>query len=317
MTAEQDIVYGPVPSRRLGQSLGVNNIPPKRCTYSCIYCQLGATRSMQMERQRFYPPGELVETVTRKLQAARRDGQRVDYLTFVPDGEPTLDSQLGRHIELLQPLDVDIAVITNGSLFWQQEARQDLQKADLVSVKVDAVSEPIWRRINRPHGRLQLSRILDGITTFSQEFAGRLLTETMLLRDVNDSRREATNIAGYIAGLDAAKSYLAVPVRPPAEPWVQPADEAAITQAYHAFEGHGIDTEYLIGYEGDAFASTGDVAADILSITSVHPMRKTSVEKLLEKKGASWAVVEQLLQEEKLVETEYDGTFFYIRKLPT
>ena len=318
MTAElQDIVYGPVPARRLGQSLGINNIPPKRCTYSCVYCQLGETRHMLITRQRFYGSKDLVKAVTHKVQAAQRDGERIDYLTFVPDGEPTLDSQLGKHIAQLQPLGIDIAVITNASLLWRPDVQHDVQDADVVSVKVDAVSEPVWRRINRPHGQLQLPRILDGIQEFARDYSGALLTETMLLRGINDTAREIINIAGYIDGLDADKSYIAIPIRPPAKQWVQAADEEALTRAYHVFEEYGIDAEYLIGLEGDAFASTGDIADDILSITSVHPMRKESVQKILAKKGVSWDVVDTLLCQEKLVETAYDGTLFYLRKLPT
>ncbi|MGC9308398.1 MAG: radical SAM protein [Thermoplasmatota archaeon] len=318
MTAElQDIVYGPVPSRRLGQSLGINNIPPKRCTYSCIYCQLGITRAMRIKRQSFYPPDVLVKAVERKVQAARQNGERIDYLTFVPDGEPTLDSHLGRHIEMLQPLGIDIAVITNGSLLWKRDVQDDLQAADMVSIKIDALSEPVWRSINRPHGGLQLSRILEGIQEFSRHYAGKLLTETMLVRNVNDTAREAINIAEYIEGLDVEKSYIAIPFRPPAKNWVQPANELAVSRAYTIFRDHGIYTEGLTGFEGDAFASTGDIAEDILSITSVHPMRKESVQQLLSKKGVGWEIIDQLLREGRLVETEYDGTFFYIRKLPS
>jgi wyosine [tRNA(Phe)-imidazoG37] synthetase (radical SAM superfamily) len=105
--------FGPVPSRRLGRSLGINNIPPKACTYSCVYCQVGRTSEMQVERRSFYDPEEVVQDVWDRVQRSTEAGETIDYLTFVPDGEPTLDVHLGREIELLKPLGIPIAVITN------------------------------------------------------------------------------------------------------------------------------------------------------------------------------------------------------------
>jgi len=156
------IAFGPVPSRRLGRSLGINNIPPKVCTYSCVYCQLGRTIKMQVERRAFYEPEDILRDVQDKVEKAREAGESVDYLTFVPDGEPTLDINLGREIELLRPLGIKIAVITNSSLIWREDVREALMKADWVSLKMDSVREEVWRRINRPHGSLQLTSILDG-----------------------------------------------------------------------------------------------------------------------------------------------------------
>lgn len=184
------IVYGPVPSRRLGRSLGINNIPPKICSYSCIYCQLGNTTNMQVQRTNFYEPEEIARAVQEKVNQARKKGEPIDYLTFVPDGEPTLDVNLGREIELLRPLGIKIAVITNASLIWREDVRQDLQEAAWVSLKVDAVSKDTWRRINRPHKLLRLENIFDGMLEFTNTFDGDLATETMLVQGVNDSGRE-------------------------------------------------------------------------------------------------------------------------------
>jgi len=124
------IAFGPVPSRRLGRSLGVNNIPPKVCTYSCVYCQVGRTIRMQVERRVFYGPEEILQAARDKVERARESGEPIDYLTFVPDGEPTLDVNLGREIELLRSLGIKIAVITNASLIWREDVREALMKAD-------------------------------------------------------------------------------------------------------------------------------------------------------------------------------------------
>ncbi|MCK4471545.1 MAG: radical SAM protein, partial [Anaerolineae bacterium] len=115
------IAFGPVPSRRLGRSLGINNIPPKICTYSCVYCQLGRTIKMQIKRHAFYEPEKVLQDVHDKVEKVRETGERIDYLTFVPDGEPTLDVNLGREIELLRPLGIKIAVISNGSLIGRED----------------------------------------------------------------------------------------------------------------------------------------------------------------------------------------------------
>ncbi len=122
---EQKLAFGPAPSRRLGRSLGINNIPPKVRTYSCGYCQLGRTLKMQVERQPFYEPEQILEAVQAKVACALSTGERIDYLTFVPDGEPTLDLNLGRTIELLRPLGIPIAVITSATLLWREDIRAE------------------------------------------------------------------------------------------------------------------------------------------------------------------------------------------------
>ncbi len=309
------ITFGPVPSRRLGQSLGINNIPPKVCSYSCIYCQLGRTLNMQAKRKVFYKSEEILKSVEKKVKDARDKGEPIDYLTFVSDGEPTLDINLGKEIELFKPLGIKIAVISNASLIWKKDVRDDLCKADWVSLKIDAVNEDIWRRIDRSHKSLQLDKILQGISEFSHNFNGRIATETMLIQDVNDNIEEIEKIADFITGLKDAKSYISIPTRPPAEKWVKPANEHTINTAYQLFKEKSIDVEYLIGYEGNAFAFTGNVEEDLLSITSVHPMRKEAVDEFLKKANGNWVIVEKLITGNKLIETEYKSNRFYMRKI--
>jgi len=308
------IAYGPVPSRRLGQSLGINNIPPKICSYSCIYCQLGRTNNMQVKRGTSYKPGEISQNVTKKVEEAKVRGEPIDYLTFVPDGEPTLDINLGKEVEILKPLGIKIAVITNASLIWKKDVQDDLYKADWVSLKIDAVNQNIWHRINRAHRSLKLGKILEGISEFAHAFNGELATETMLIRDVNHNTKELEDIADFIKGLNPKKSYISIPTRPPAEKWLIPAREYDINIAYQVFKERGLDTEHLIGYEGNAFAYTGNVEEDLLSITSVHPMREEGIKEFLTKAQAGWNVIEKLIKEDKLVEVEYKDKKFYMRK---
>ncbi|NJE54980.1 radical SAM protein [Thermococcus sp. 21S9] len=308
------LAFGPVPSRRLGRSLGVNNIPDKVCSYACVYCQIGRTLRMEIERKPFYEPEFLFEEVSKKVEEARERGERIDYITFVPDGEPTLDVNLGLEVELLRELEVPLAILTNSSLIWRDDVREDLSAFDFVSLKLDAVSEHLWRKIDRPHKSLSLERILDGMLAFRDDFDGTLVTETMLVNiEYGD---ELERIADFLAELKPDKAYIAVPTRPPAEKWVEPAKEETINLAYQLFsERLGERVEYLIGYEGNAFASTGNVVEDILSITAVHPMREEALRELLRKNNTDWGVVERLLEEGKLIRLNYRGEAFYMRAL--
>ncbi len=309
------IVFGPVPSRRLGKSMGINNIPPKICSYSCVYCQLGKTLDMRGERMKFYNPQDIYEQAKNKVKQAGEKKEIIDYLAFVPDGEPTIDANLGISIEMLKPLGIKIAVISNASFICDKNAREALYKADMVSLKVDTVSEEIWHKVNRPHKNLKLNKILQGISEFSDNFKGKLITETMLVSGIDYSIKDIENTADYISGIMPEKSYLSIPTRPPAETWAMPVPEEVINRAYQIFNDKLIKTEYLIGYEGSAFAFTGNAEKDLLGITSVHPMRKDAVGEFLQKSGASWGMIERLVAENKLRKTEYKKNIFYIRKI--
>lgn len=311
-----EVAFGPVPSRRLGRSLGINNIPPKVCSYACVYCQLGRTIRMQVDRQPFFDPATLTTAVRNKVARVRDGGQRIDYLTFVPDGEPTLDLKLGDHIAGLQDLGTKIAVITNASLLGEQAVRDGLLGANWVSVKVDSTRNPSWHQINRPHGALDLGRVLEGVRAFASEFRGELATETMLVEDVNDSDLDLAAIADFLADLQPAISYLAIPTRPPAEPWVRPAHEHAIHRGFQMLQDRLSRVELLIGYEGDAFAASGDPRKDLLSITAVHPMRESAVEHLLAETDSDWDVVESLVRAGELLVLAAGGSRFYMRTLP-
>lgn len=311
-----NIIFGPVPSRRLGQSIGINNIPPKRCTYSCIYCQLGRTSHIQINREPFYDPYDIITQTKEKIKKVQEKSVQIDYLALVPDGEPTLGQNLGRLINKLKELGYPVAVITNSSLLFMEDVRNELLFADWVSVKIDAIKETTWKKINRPHGALMFDKILEGILLFSNEFTNSLCTETMLIQDVNDNLEELDELASLIANLSPQTSYLSIPIRPPAETYVNPSSEKKLTEAYQLFTDHNIPTEYLIRYEGNEFAFTGNVEEDILSITSVHPMRQDAMEELLKKAGEELSLIDTLLTQGKIVKHILNDTIFYMRKLP-
>ncbi|MDP1766719.1 MAG: radical SAM protein [Methylotenera sp.] len=310
-----EITFGPVPSRRLGRSLGINNIPPKHCTYSCIYCQVGPTAAQENALRTFYLTEQVYREISQRWEALHAQGEKVDYLTFVPDGEPTLDSQLSAHIDALRPLGLPIAVISNASLIWRPEVRNALSRADWVSVKVDSVNESTWRRINQPHPDLVLSDILNGIRTFAASYGGTLASETLLVEGVNDSVEEVEAVARFISEAGIRLAYLAIPHRPPADSTVACPKEVIVTRAWHIMAKHVAQVELLTAYEGDDFSLSDDPRDQLLAVTAVHPMRESAVLSLLERSGANMALVQELLDSGELQRVSYEGCIYYIRRM--
>ena len=310
---EHHIAFGPVPSRRLGQSFGVNNVTAKACSYTCVYCQVGKTTEKIIQPRAFFSPMQIHEAVTARVEKLKARRLAIDYLTFVPDGEPTLDIALGECIDALRDLDIPIAVITNGTLLWRRDVRARLAHADLVSVKVDTVYEDAWRRVNLPHPDLSLDKILQGIREFAAGFGGPLITDTMLIAGINDDKGSLTDTADFLAEIGPRTAYIAVPTRPTTVKKAHATDEAGLTRAHEIFSARLPAVELLTGHEVGEFAYTGDARSDLLAVTAVHPMREVDVRHLLTKDQADWALVEDLLAEGILNSTMYEGEHYFLR----
>ena len=307
------ITFGPVPSRRLGKSLGINNIiPPKTCSYNCIYCQVGKTIRKSSEREDFYEPEFIYENVTRHLETAGKNNLP-DYLTFVSNGEPTLDKNLGKSVRLLKSTGIPVAVISNASTLYNNSVKEDLGQADWVSLKMDAGDIITWYLVNRPVKGLNFCRMLTEIMNFSSAYSGRLFTETMMVRGVNDSAENVTALAGMINELKPEKAYLSVPTRPPAEKFVKPPDIEKLNLAWQVFNSPKIKTELLTGFEGTETGFTGNIYEDILNITAVHPLREDSLLKLIQNDGADHSVVDSLIKQHLIKMVVYEGRKYFIR----
>jgi wyosine [tRNA(Phe)-imidazoG37] synthetase (radical SAM superfamily) len=311
------IAFGPAPSRRLGRSLGVNNLPaPKHCTYSCVYCQVGATRGAEVRRGVFHAPGEVVRAVAQRLARCRAAGESVDYVTFVPNGEPTLDVNLGEEIRRLKRLGLPVAVITNGSLLWRAEVRAELAAADLVSVKVDAVTDTAWRRVNGPAPDLSVDSVLTGILDFARAYHGELISETMVLSGFNDDEATVGGVAAFLQQVRPRCAYLAVPLRPPANPRARPPVDEVVVRAYAILREHLPRVELLTGEESGSFGHGGDPAEDLMGILAVHPMRERAAREYLAEAHAGWEVAEALLASGRMMSVEYRGERFVARRRP-
>jgi wyosine [tRNA(Phe)-imidazoG37] synthetase (radical SAM superfamily) len=308
------ISFGPVPSRRLGKSLGINNIvTPKTCPYNCVYCQVGETTKKSIRRETFFKPEVICEKVEKHLQLLNKDNYP-DYLTFVSNGEPTLDVNLGKAIKLLKKIGIPIAVITNASLLSDAQVRDDLHLADWVSLKVDAGDNDTWQKVNRPAAGLDFHRTIESINLYANEYKGKLCTETMLIDGINDSVNNLTNVSELIKRINPAKAYLATPTRPPSEESVNAPNPEKLNIAWQIFSNNHINTEFLTGLEGTDTGFTGNIYDDILNITAVHPLRHDSLIRLLQNDNADIQVVKSLIKQRLIRSTIYDGNKYYIRE---
>ncbi len=266
-------VYGPVPSRRLGRSLGVNPIPRKVCSFNCVYCQLGRTRGLTATRRDYFPPGDIDAEIREALARPRDD---VDFMTFVGEGEPTLCRSLGRLIRTAKGAgSPPIAVITNGSLLHHADVRRDLGEADVVVPSLDAVDPSLFRRINRPHGSLRIEELVEGLTTFRDGFAGEIWIEVMLVRGMNDTDDALEGLRRTLDRVRPDRVFVNVPIRPPAESWVRIPEVGTLIRARELL-GDAIGLEGA--EQGDFGASGGDDPVDaLLAIARRHPMRRGQV----------------------------------------
>ena len=222
-------VFGPVPSRRLGHSLGVDPVPLKTCNWSCVYCQLGRTRPLTNERKDYAPPGDVVAEVRTALE---EHAGGVDWITFAGSGEPTLHASLGRMIRDVKGLTaIPVAVLTNGALLDRPGVRRDLLAAAAVLPTLDAGSEEVYRRVNRPRGGLTFAGLVEGLVAFRREYPGRLWIEVMLVQGLNDSKESLAEIAAVLRRVGPDAVHVNTPVRPPAERWVAPPDVETVRLA--------------------------------------------------------------------------------------
>lgn len=281
------IVYGPVPSRRLGRSLGVAPIPFKTCNYSCVYCQLGRTTHMTIQRKDFFPPEELLNELKRAIGVESSDSRsrsEIDFVTFVGEGEPTLCKSLGWLIRKTKEItDIPIAVDTNGSLLYREEVRNDLLRADVVMPSLDAGTAETFRKINRPHRGIVFEAVVEGMEKFRQEYDGEIWVEVMLVRGLNDSEEELEAIKNRLEQIEPNRTYINVPIRPPAEPWAVPPDKESIALAHAILSD--VNVVDITAEETGEFSSMGFTNPEdaILAIIRRHPMREEQVMETLNK----------------------------------
>jgi len=211
-------IYGPVPSRRLGFSLGIDIIPYKTCTLDCIYCQLGPTPQKTVERRELVP----ADSVLAQIEKALSSGQRIDYITFSGSGEPTLNKSIGTLIREIKKIsNVPVAVLTNSTFLTDEKVRKELSAADLIVPSLDAATQDVFQAVNRPHPSLKIKDIIAGLIKFREEYSGQIWLEIMLVKGVNDSSPHIQKLKDVVDTIQPHKIQLNTVIRPPAEAYAK------------------------------------------------------------------------------------------------
>jgi wyosine [tRNA(Phe)-imidazoG37] synthetase (radical SAM superfamily) len=308
------ISFGPIPSRRLGKSLGINNIVSlKTCSYNCIYCQVGKTRVKSIHRHPFFKPEVIYDKVLQHIERLH-ENDYPDYLTFVSNGEPTLDINLGNSIKLLKNTGIPIAVISNASMLFEESVRNDLSLADWVSLKIDAADNKTWQLINNPSPDLNFENHIKNIILFAGYYKGKLNTETMIAGRINDSAGNISGVAHIVNRINPFKAYLSIPTRPPSDKTVVPPGPEKLNRAWQIFNDLKINTELLTGFEGIETGYTGNIYEDILNITAVHPLREDTLIALVKKDNADFQIVDSLIRQKLIKQVTYKDKIFYLRE---
>lgn len=260
-------VYGPVPSRRLGFSLGVDILPFKTCSMDCIYCQLGSGAKTTVRRKEYVP----ARAVLAQIRAALAGSRRIDAVTFSGSGEPGLNSGIGKIIRgLKRTTGIPVVVLTNSSCLVSQKVRREFLAADIVVPSLDAVTDRVFQKINRPHASLKVEKIIDGLVRFRREFAGRIWLEIMLVKGVNDGPTHLKKLKEAVARIRPDKVQLNTVVRPPAERSARPLNRAEL-ERIRAFFGE--KAEIIADFKaGGRQADTGDIPASLLAAVGRRPM---------------------------------------------
>jgi len=290
MTEEPYVyLFGPVPSRRLGLSLGVDLVPSKTCSLDCVYCESGATTRLTVKRSALVPK----EAVMAELDRYLATHEPPDAVTFSGAGEPTLHEDLGEiadHSKFRCP-GVRVVLLTNGTLFDREDVRRDAARTDLVVASFEASNQKVFHALNRPHPSLDPKAMAEGLIAFRQEFSGELWIEVFIVPGVNDDDAEVARLAEVVKRIGPDRVQVNTLDRPGTEPWVKPADPERlkiITEALGSGEVIGAYTPRSTGGDSDA-----DVASRILGMVQRRPC---TAEDLAESLGVLLEQVDEALE---------------------
>lgn len=298
-------VFGPVPSRRLGRSLGVDLVPFKTCTYDCIYCQLGRTTDKIVERKEWFPLEDIIQELKEKLSS------RPDYITLSGSGEPTLYLKTGDLIDRIRSItEIPVVVLTNGSLLWDPDVRRQLAGAQLVVPSLDAGDESVFQAVNRPHSDISFNRMVEGLADFRREFRGALWLEVFILGGYTSVRGDAMRIADHVKSIKPDRVQLNTVTRPPAEDYAVEVPEARMQEIARFFDPVA---ELIADYRSEGMH--GEFAATVESVLNTLRRRPCSIEDISSGLGIhrheALKHIEELLGRGKIKKTSSGGTVYY------
>ena len=303
-------IYGPVPSRRLGNSLGIDPIPSKTCNYQCIYCQLGKTTNFTNERKDFSPKEEIIKEMEESINLNKNE---FDYITFVGSGEPTLYKSLGDLILKAKELsEKPICVITNGSLLHHEDVKDELIFSDVVLPTLDAGDEKLFIKINRPHPSIKFEKMIQGYIDFRKEFKGKFWIEIMLMKGINDSKEELLKIKNKLDLIKPDRIDINVPIRPPTESWVQIPDKSVIPILNDVF-GEYNNINFPERGKFSVFSSNFEM--ELKNLLERHPMKQEQIiETFYSKKFKEQDILLQLnilASQNKIKKVNYNNQTFW------
>lgn len=306
--AGYNYIYGPIPSRRLGTSLGVSPIPKKYCNYSCLYCQIGRTHNLTNTREDFF----LLDDILKEFKDYIKNNDNFDVVSIVGEGEPTLYKSLGKLIKELKKLtSKPVAVITNGGLLYDKEVQNELLESDIVLPSMDAFDQETFKTIHRPYGKIKFKDCYEGLIEFSKKYQGELWLEVMILEDINTSEEDLLKLKNLINNINYSKIYVNTAVRPPAESYIKAASKESIEKAVKILNGISID--HL--QQGKFFSQITDDYESIISIIKRHPMNQHEIKNFLTSRKCTNLKIEtifdKLSKDENIDKINYKGYCTY------
>ena len=300
-------IFGPVPSRRLGRSLGVDLVPLKTCSFDCIFCQLGRTPEPTMQRMEYVP----TESVIQELEQWLETSNQADFITLSGSGEPTLHSKFGEIMQFVKDhSEIPTAILTNGSLLSMPEIREQAQLANMLKVSLSAWDQASLEKINRPHSEVSFNDIIKGLRQFSTEYKGSLMIEVFLIQGINDHQEGVSKIAEYINELDVEKVQFNTIIRPPAEKGLQAVPAEKLQELSQDFNP---DVEIVTDYKANPDKR---ITSSVNSVLALLKRRPCTIEELIEVSGRSSIEVEdsirELLQRNAIKMFRQDGKEYYL-----
>lgn len=304
-------IYGPVPSRRLGRSLGIDIVPYKTCTLDCIYCQLGRTTRKVVRRK----PCVSKDDVLRETRTYLKGDKQIDFVTIAGSGEPTLNSDIGELIkDMKKMVQVPVAILTNGTLLYMEDVRQALLEADVVLPSLDAASPEMFERMNRPHRALKIDSIVDGLKKFREVYKGEIWLEIMLVKGFNTRGDELSKIRKAVSQIMPDKVYLNTVTRPPSETYAEPLSIAEMNGIRKFF---GKKCEIIGKFHSEARQETENVRQYILETTKRRPLTSIDIANIFGISETNAAMMIERLEAEGVVRERRQGTkkYYIFRKI--
>ncbi len=282
-------IFGPVPSRRLGYSLGIDPLPSKICNYDCIYCEVGRTVSKTLERKEYVDADEILKELYQFLEKTQF---KIDIVTFSGSGEPTLHSRLGYLIrEIKNNTRFPVAVLTNGSLLWMKEVREELMEADIVIPSLDAVTPEIFKKVNQPHPDITPDMVIEGEAIFGRSFRGKYWLEVLIVKNVNDRESEYRKIAEAVRYIDPDRVQLNTVVRPPGQGRAEPVSRRELEKLQMII---GEKAEIISSFKGES--ATRKELPLLDNLMNMLEIRPCTLEEISEVLGVERESVEMALE---------------------